>query len=52
VCTVLNASADVIADDQGGIYVSVFPQSRIDTIPHAGRQNCGLHESHWPHELN
>lgn len=36
---VLNASAYMIADEQVVVHVPVFPQSRINTIPHTGRQN-------------
>jgi len=37
---VLRAFAYVTIDEQTGIHVSVFPQGRIYTIPHAGRQSC------------
>jgi len=36
VCRVLNLFTHMITDDKGGIHVSVFPQTRINTIPHAG----------------
>lgn len=37
---ILRAFAYATIDEQGGIHVSVFPQGRIYTVPHAGRQSC------------
>lgn len=40
VCRLLDPFTYMTTDEQGGVYVSVFPQGRIYTIPHAGRQSC------------
>lgn len=50
-CMLSNVLAYMIADDQGDVHVSVFPQSRINTIPHAGRQNCEYMTLSRSHEL-